>query len=135
MTCRPEQVCNGTSSIAATVQRRLMPLAIVLLITATGCQSTKGQYDVRVWADVNSLGSPAAFIDQSRHTGFRPEPPAITPDIPATVCLETGSAYIEDQMYQTIPVFPATSPASESDGHPQETDTGTTLLLPSLMTD
>lgn len=126
MTCRPEQVQNGTSSIAATMQRRRMPLAIILLITATGCQSTKGQYDVRMWADVNSLGSPAAFIDQSRHTGFRPEPPANTPDIPETVCFETGSSDIEGQMYQTIPVFPATSPASESDFHPQGTGTGTT---------
>lgn len=29
-------------------------------------------------------------------------------------------------MYQTIPVFPATSPASEADGHPHEAGTGTT---------
>lgn len=113
MTCGQEQVRNGTSP-TATGLLRVMPLGVVLLLVAPGCQSTKGQYDVRMWADVNTLGSPAAFIDQSRRSGFRPEPPVNTSAIPESVRIETGSSGIAGEAYQTFPVFSAMSPTSDS---------------------
>lgn len=89
---------------------RILPVIILALLVVTGCQSTKGQYDVRVWADVNSLGAPAAFIDQTRISGFRSESPGDSPDAVETIRIETGANH---ETAQTFPVFPLETHAAD----------------------
>ena len=62
----------------------LAVLSAGLLLVMTGCQATTDCGLLRAWADVNSLGEPAAFIDQMRTDGFRTSaPPTVLHNVTA----------------------------------------------------
>lgn len=60
-----------------TVSFRFLGLWILSgsLVGGTGCQMATDCGFVRGWADVNSMGSPAAFVDQVRMDDFRTAAP------------------------------------------------------------
>lgn len=50
-------------------------MLIGILLTGTGCQMANDSGLVRGWADVNSTGSPAAFVEKIRTNDFRTTAP------------------------------------------------------------
>jgi hypothetical protein len=84
------------------------------LMTGTGCQMANGRGVVRWWADVNSLGGRAAFVDQMRTDGFRtPAPPTVLYNVQTTTVPRDVSSTKPD----SFEVFPS----DESDQQVQQT--------------
>lgn len=69
---------------------RTIAAAISCVMLVSGCQSTQEHGLLRVWADVNSLGAPAAFVDDFRTDAFRPRPPET--GLPVVETLDIGVA-------------------------------------------
>jgi hypothetical protein len=80
-----------------------LPLLVFSGVLLTGCQLRNENGFTRGWADVNSLGGPAAFFVQRRTDGFRPAPP------------ETGLPHVNAI---DIPVNSYGSTASEFEAFP-----------------
>ena len=59
-----------------TVPVQLALFALSFVACASGCQVSNDRGLVRAWADANSIGGPAAFVDQMRTDSFRTAPPA-----------------------------------------------------------
>lgn len=80
-------------------------LALIGVTFASGCQATQDCGLLRVWADVNSLGGPAAFVDQFRSDGFRPAAPETGLPHVTTMDVELGSHDVGSTQYEQFPVF------------------------------
>jgi hypothetical protein len=80
-------------------------LALLCLTLATGCQATQDCGLLRVWADVNSLGGPAAYFDQLRTDGSRTAAPETGLPEVVTMDVERGSYDIGATEYEQFPVF------------------------------
>ncbi len=72
-----KRVLSSKYRRADTVGFRILGLGILFgsLVGGTGCQMATDCGLVRGWADVNSMGSPAAFVDQMRMDDFRTAAP------------------------------------------------------------
>ncbi len=99
------RISNPKCRPSVTKSIRLVILGILLgtLISGTGCQLTSDRGLVRGWADVNSLGTPAAFVDQMRTDDFRTA-------APASVLHNVGTSEVPRDVSGTTPdtfqVFP-----------------------------
>lgn len=95
-----------------------------LLASSIGCHLDRPHGVIRTWADYNSIGQPAIFIDDLRTDSFRTEPPITgLPDVKPAQFFTGSPAHRE---YQAIPPTGTT-------GHPADAlrgDTVTDELLP-----
>ncbi len=80
-------------------------VALSFAVLFPGCQSAQKSGLVRAWADVNSLGTPAAFIDQFRTDGFRTEAPATGLANVETIEIRAVSPEFGTMPCQQFPVF------------------------------
>lgn len=112
-------------------------MACVVLLS--GCQATRQHGLSRAWADVNSLGKPAAFYDQFRTDSFRTPPPAT--GLPVVETLDFGPSVYDSGMTQPdlIPLSDRiNTSADENDDavflFPQKTpEHGWSRILPASM--
>ena len=116
--------CSFVDSPARQLQQpktaRLLNVVMVLSLVAltSGCQATKDRGLVRAWADVNSVGSPAAFVDQFRTDGFRTAPPATGLANVETIEIYADSYNSGKGEYEQFPVFePAAGSSVEHTSH------------------
>lgn len=88
-------------------------LCLTAFVFLTGCQATTDRGLVRAWADVNSLGGAAGFIDQLRTDNFRTAPPAsVLPNVEVI----TMHREVLPSAPQEIPVVPMMDPGGDSSG-------------------
>ena len=87
------------------VRLRSMCLALLCVTIATGCQATHDCGLLRVWADVNSLGGPAAFVDQNRTDGFRTAAPETGLAEVRTMDVEVSPYDVGATQYEQFPAF------------------------------
>lgn len=114
-------------------QKRLAALAAGLLLVTTGCQTTTDCGLWRIWADVNSLGGPAAFVDQMRSDGFRTDaPPNVLHDVTA-IDVPRGDSSSVNRDFDVIPlVDPALDVLQTSYARPQSV--GSSSVQPQVVT-
>ena len=97
------------------VRLRSMCLALLCVTIATGCQATQDCGLLRVWADVNSLGGPAAFVDQNRTDGFRTAAPETGLAEVRTMDVEVSPYDVGATQYEQFPVFdPVDDPLNDA---------------------
>ncbi|MDA1166563.1 MAG: hypothetical protein O3B13_25995 [Planctomycetota bacterium] len=88
-----------------------LPLLVFSGILLTGCQLRHENGFTRGWADVNSLGAPAAFLMQRRTDGFRPAPPET--GLPQVNAIDIPlNSYGSTSSQSTV--FPVQDPSDES---------------------
>jgi hypothetical protein len=126
---RPEQSTDFESRLKQTTgwrpKKLCAALAAGLLLVMTGCQATTDRGMWRVWADANSLGGPAAFVDQMRSDGFRTDaPPNVLHDVTA-INVPRGEGNSVDRDFDVIPlVDPALDVQQTSYARPQSVGSG-----------
>jgi hypothetical protein len=77
---------------------------LALSAFAGGCQATTDCGLWRIWADVNSVGEPAAFVDQMRSDGFRtPAPPNVLHEVTA-INVPPSVSEFRSQEFDVIPI-------------------------------
>lgn len=120
----------GRSCPGQQIPSLMMVLAgVVCLSLASGCQSTQEHGLLRVWADVNSLGGPAAFVDQFRTGSFRRSVPPT--GLPVVETLDVHPALLHTELIQSD-LIPLSDPIGSS---PDNSGSAVPLCPPESPTD
>lgn len=124
---------HSQQSKSGRLRTLLSTVSAGLLLTMTGCQATTNCGLWRGWADVNSLGEPAAFVDQMRSDRFRTAASSTVQHDVSAIEFPRGNAH---SGYQDCDVIPLVDPVLgvQQTSHAIPQSVGSVIAQPGVAT-